>query len=129
WLAPCQVYGTRWGRARRRDRRPGGRRRAAALFGRRHRDRHSPRETGVDFRSFLPGRYFDDAQVRRLRPGTGHLLPAGGIDGRKDLAGKLGWKRKRISFYRPPGLAKNREQENRARAAGQLARIARPDRG
>ena len=66
--------------------------RVAAFRGARYRHRHSRRQAGTDLRSLPPGRWIDHAQIRRHRPGPGHLFAAGGMMGgaiwRRERAGQ-----------------------------------------
>ena len=61
---------------------------AAALLGAGYRHRHCSREAEDHFRSFLPGRWFHDAYLRRHGAGADHLPAAGDHDGRSDVGGE-----------------------------------------
>ena len=59
------------------------------------------RQAAADLRGLRAGRRLHDAQVRRHRPGPGHLLAAGRDDGRADLGRERGRPGQHVPLHRP----------------------------
>ena len=96
-----------------------GRAGGPALRGRRHRHRHSGRQTGETVQGLFAARRLDHAQVRRDRSGTGHLGATGAMDGRADLGGKRAGEGEHVPFHGPLRFV------GRARANGGCPRKSR----
>ena len=77
-----------------------GRLHDAAFSGLRYRHRHSRRSSRRGLRSLQPGRWIDDAQVRRHRSRPGDLVHARAADGRTHLAGKRAGRRQHVPLHR-----------------------------
>ena len=76
---------------------------AAALRGRGYRHRHRARGSAAPVHRLRAGRWLDDAQVWRHRPGAGDQQAAGRADGRRDRGREPGRGRQHLLVHRPPG--------------------------
>jgi signal transduction histidine kinase len=88
-------------------------RRAPALRGRRHRDRHRHRATRRPLRAVLPGRRHHHPALRRHRAGSVHLQAARGAHGRRDRVRERGRSGQPVLVH-PPLRARRRPRVRRA---------------
>ena len=99
--------------------------------------RFSVRDTGIGipadkhrpaFRQVQPGGRLDHPQVRRHRPGPGHLEATGRADGRRDRCDQRRGQGIGVLVHRAPGQTGRRCAGDKS-PARRAARRARPDRG
>nr|GEU28567.1 hypothetical protein [Tanacetum cinerariifolium] len=81
---------------------------AAALYGGRHRHRHCRRPPGAAVRAICPGGRFDDAPLRRHRPGADHLAPHCRADAGHDRRAQHARRRQRIRADRAAAAGRRR---------------------
>jgi PAS domain S-box-containing protein len=85
-----------------------------------------PRQAAGAVRAVRAGRQLDDPQVRRHRPGTGHLPPAGGTDGRPAVARERTGQGQHLPFHAPLRGVRQGRGPPPAPGARRLAGAARP---
>ena len=77
----------------------------------RHRSRHLGGQAARDLRGIRSGRRFDDSAVRRHRPGAGHHVAVGGLDGGSRLGRERGRQGEHVPFHGSSRGARWRDSE------------------